>query len=59
VIYVDNIILATHYLWDSVLIQTELAKHFEMNKAEDLNWFLGIKIMQNRANEKTTSHRKE
>jgi hypothetical protein len=42
-------ILATCYLRDSEQIQTELAKHFEVNKAEDLNWFLGMKIMPNRA----------
>jgi hypothetical protein len=42
-------ILATHYLRDTEQIQMELAKHFEMNKAEDLNWFLGMKIMRNRA----------
>jgi hypothetical protein len=48
-IYVDHMILAMYYLRDLEQIHSKLAKHFEMNKAEDLNQFLGKKITRNRA----------
>jgi hypothetical protein len=48
-IYVDDMILATCQSKDSVTIQNTLAQHFEINKAEELNWFLGMKITRNRS----------